>query len=1098
MSIWEFCIKRPVFTTVLVISLIASGIMGYTRMGVDLMPDFDIPVVSITTTYIGADPEVVDQDVTDVIEEKVGTIEGIKSIRSTSYEGYSSIVIEFNLERNIDVATQEVRDKVSIAQQDLPKGIDPPLVQKIDPNAQGILYISLTGDLPYQRLSQLADDVLKDQIQNIDGVGQVDLYGFRERNVRIWLDAANMEKYSIGPANVLAALGAWHVELPGGRLETDTRESTIKMEGEYTSIDDLETMIVAYRNGAIVRLKDVARVEDGEEDIRNYSRVNNKPNITLAVIKQTGSNTVAIAKAVRDRIPEFQASLPPGAKLSVSYDTSDFIQNSVEGVGHDLIIGCIFTAIVIYLFLRHIKMTFIALCAIPTSLIGTFAFMYFMGFTINQITMLAMSLAVGMVTDDAVVVLENVFRHMEEEHRTGPEAAASGTGEVAFAVLASTMAIAAIFLPVAFMGGIIGRVFYQFGIAVGLALGISYTISITLTPMLCGMLLTPEQNDNFFTRLVGNLLDWLRRTYNCWLDFVLRNRFTRVATIIFAFACFAGGLFLATKVGNEFAPNADRSAFQISIETPIGSSVALTDARCREVANIVHGFPEVTMILELVGDVRTSQANKANIMVQLVPRNKRTKSQQQIMDEIRAKCSKLAGLTAIPSHLSTMGGGNTQNDIQYNLQGANLDTLQEIATKLNNRMRENPNLTDVDNDLELIKPQVSVYPLRDNAVDVGLTTNDITTALQVMMGGVDAAKFKVGSKRYDVRVKAEDSFRYDAESVRSILIRTNSGKNVHLRSVAEVVEGLGPNKISRYNRIRSVAITANLKGNSKLSTGQAGKWFEEEAGKILQHYPGYKIIPSGMTQTMQESQNYMMFALYTAIVIVYLILAAQFESFIHPFTIMMSLPLALIGVFLALFICNENLSIFALIGIIMLVGIVTRNGILLVEFANQIRADDGVDAHHAMLKAGPLRLRPILMTAATTMIGIVPVALGLSEGGETRSAMGVAVIGGMATSTFLTLFIVPTAYITFDGIMTRFKKLMNRMGLNIGSSSSPGNSGNANGPGPDSSSPAPAKPSSNAGKGKVKLDKDNQADGRSLEEIRRGKVLIDSDDKETR
>lgn len=1072
MSIWDFCIKRPVFTTVLMFAIVAVGIMGYNRMGVDLMPDFDIPVVSITTTYVGADPEVIDNDITDIIEEQVGTIEGIDNISSTSFEGYSSIVIQFNLDRNIDVAAQEVRDKVEVAKQDLPKGIDPPLVQKIDPDAQPIIYLSLTGDLPYQRLSYLADEVLKDRIQNISGVGSVSLYGFNERTIRIWLNDKMLEKYDLGPAQVMAALNAWHVELPGGRVETDARELSIKMKGEYTDVEDLSNMAVAWRNGAAVRLRDVARVEDGEADVRTFSRYNGKPSITLAVVKQSGGNTVSIAKAVKDKLPELSQFLPQGASLEITYDTSEFIANSVQGVGHDLLLGGAFTAVVIYLFLRHVRMTMISLIAIPISLVGAFGVMYFMDFTVNQITMLAMSLAVGMVIDDTIVVSENIFRHLEEGAPTPVDAAENGTREVAFAVLAATMTIAAIFLPVAFMGGIIGRVFYQFGISIGIAITLSYIVSVTMTPMLCAHWLTKEQHDNFFTRLVGNGLKWLDSTYRWGLEKALLNRFTRVSVIVFAFACLGGGLFLAQFVGNEFSPKADRSGFMISYKTPVGTSVSLSDKRSRTIYNIARKYPEVIRVLEMVGNPRTSQVNEGTLIVNTVPKSERTKTQQQIMDEMRVELQKVPGVQAFPAHFPDFGGGSSrQTDVTFTLVGPDLDTLQEITGKALAIINSDPRLCDSDSNLELTKPQISVYPRRDAAADVGITTSDITTATQLMMGGVDAAKFKVGSKRYDVRIKAEDSYRTTVESVGNIVLRTAAGQRVKLSAVADVIEGVGPNSIKRYDRMRSVTITCNITSGSGLTTGQAQDMLEAKFKEMLTAYPGYNMVTTGMSKIQRESMSYMMFALFSSIIIVYLVLAAQFESYIHPFTIMMTLPLALIGVFLALFLCHENLSIFALIGVIMLVGIVTRNGILLVEFANQLR-EEGLDAHHAMLKAGPLRLRPILMTAVSTIIGVVPVALGMSEGGEARSAMGVAVIGGMLTSTFLTLFIVPTAYITFDGIMARFNRLIGKI------------SGNKTAEGTAASAAASASGS------KVELKK--------LDEIRSGKVLQDSDDKEDR
>lgn len=1074
MSIWDFCIKRPVFTTVLMLSLVLLGVMGYTRMGVDLMPDFDVPVASVTVTYVGADPEVIDQDVTDTIEEQVGTLEGIKSINSSSYEGYASIVVEFELNRNIDVATQEVRDKVSLAKRDLPTGIEEPIVQKVDPDSSPILYLSLYGDLPYQRLSQLADDVLKDRIQNVNGVGSVQLYGFRERNVRIWLNARALEKYGIGPADVAAALNAWHVELPGGRVETDRRESTIKMKGEYSDVEDLKTMAVAWRGGAAIRLKDIARVEDGEEDSRTEARFEGQPCITLAVVKQSGANTVGICHEVIEKIPEFRTYLPESTNITVTYDTSEFIKNSVEGVRDDMLLGGLFTVIVVYLFLRNVKMTLVSIMSIPISLVGCFGFMYFMDFTINQITMLAMSLAVGMVIDDTIVVSENIFRQVEEGSEP-EEASSRGTREVAFAVLASTMTVAAIFLPIAFMGGVIGRIFYQFGISIGIAITLSYIVSITMTPMLCASWLNRENSDNFFTRAVGNFLKWLDEVYRHYLDIVLRNRFTRVMAIIFAFACFGVAVYLVRFVGTEFSPNADESAFMVAVKTPVGTSLTLTDQRVKAAAAIVRKWPEVTTVMEMVGNPRTSLVNEGTLMVKLKPRKERKKSQEQIMSEMRSELTKIPGSTVIPSYFPKMSGqGGRTSDVTFTLSGPNLDTLQDIAAQIDSLIKSNSNLRDADNDLELTKPQIYVYPKRDAAADVSLNTSAITNALQLMMGGVDAAKFKIGSKRYDVRIKAEDSYRTSAEAVGNIVIRTGSGKSVKIREVADISEGIGPNIIKRYDRMRAVTITCNVVPG-KITSGDAQDWLEKEVNKILVKYPGYHIQATGMSKVQRESMGYMLFAIFSSIIIVYLVLAAQFESYIHPLTIMMTLPLAMIGVFVALLICHENLSIFALIGIIMLVGIVTKNGILLVEFANQLRDEEGLDAHHAMLKAGPLRLRPILMTAVSTIMGVVPIALALSEGSEARSAMGVAVIGGLSTSTFLTLFIVPTAYITFDGIMARFYRLI-------------GVKEKKSGPKPGSGGAS----SETGAAGPVK------ADGRGIEEIRRGKVIADSEDRGNR
>lgn len=1024
MSLWDFCIRRPVFTTVLMVTLLAVGAMGYTRMGVDLMPDFDIPVVNIVTTMPGADPEVMDQDVTDLIESEVGTLEGVDAITSQSFEGYCSVTVQFLLERDIDVAAQEVRDKISKLQKDLPTGIDPPIVQKVDPASSPIIWLAVYGDADAQQLSDLADNVIKERLQSLPGVGSLYFGGFRERTVRVWLDPAGMRKYDVGPAQVVAALQAWHVELPGGRIENEAAESTIKMKGEFASLAELENMAVDWRGGAPIRLKDVARVEDGEADLRTIARLNGQPSVALGVRKQSGANTVGVAEAVVEKIPELQALMPPGVKLQVVFDNSKFIKDSVHGVGFDLIFGAAFTAAVIFLFLRHGTMTLISVIAIPTSLLGAFGFMYFMDFTVNQITMLAMSLSVGLVIDDAIVVLENIHRHMEHEGQPPAAASSSGTGEVAFAVLAATMAIAGIFLPVAFMGGVIGRVFYQFGVSVGLAITLSLVVSLTMTPMLCARWLRAGTHEGALSRMVLAFLDWLDRTYRTLLTAAIRTRATRVGVLVLAVVAFGLGLLVAGQVGMEFAPADDRSQFQVYLETPIGTSITETDRRAREAERILASHKEIRQYLTTVGD-QTGQINKVNLLIDMVPRHDRTISQQELMDQLRVEMNRIPGVIAYPANISNMGGGGTRTvDLEFTLQGADLLTLERISNEIMRRMSQDPTFKDISDDLELIQPQVSVYPDRDAAADVKVDTRQIAVALQAMMGGVDISKFKIDGQRYDIRVKADDSFRRDAEAIRRIVLRTPGGSRVEMGSVVDVVEGLGPNSIKRYNRMRSVTIMANVAAG--IAIGDASEKFMVLANDVMKAYPGYQIAASGMTKIMNESFQYLMFALASSIVIIYLILAAQFESFIHPFTIMMTLPLAIVGVFLGLLLTGKTFSIFAIIGLIMLVGIVTRNGILLVDFANQQRAK-GVPAHQAMLMAGPVRLRPILMTALAAMVGILPVALGLSEGGESRSAMGVAVIGGLLTSTLLTLFVIPTAYLTFEGIVRNLGLVRDRI-----------------------------------------------------------------------
>lgn len=1023
MNIWDFCIRRPVFTTVLMVSLVLFGVMGFLDMGVDLYPEIEPPVVSIQSTLVGANPEVMDQEVTDVIEEEVATLEGVDTIRSQSLEGYSMVIVEFDLSRDIDVAAQEVRDRVAAAARNLPLDMDPPLIQKVDPSASAIMWLTVTGEGPYQELSRVAEDVLKERLQSLPGVGGVQMGGFRRRAIRVWMDPVKMRALEVTPQDVLAGIKRRHVELPGGRIETRLQESTIKVEGEFADLDTFRTLIVAWRGGAPVRLQDLARIEDGQEDVRSALRYNGRQAIGLGIRKQSGGNTVAVARAVKEALPELRKHVPDWITVDLSFDSSTFIEESVQGVEFDVVFGALFTGVVMYLFLRHLRSTVISVLAIPASLISTFGFAWLMGFTINQMTLLGLSLAVGLVIDDAIVVLENIYRHVEEG-MPAREAANSGTGEVAFAVIAATVSIAAIFLPVAFMGGIIGQFFRQFGLTIAVTILLSLVVSLTLTPMLSARMLHKEEHETGFALVVGRWLDALDRFYRVLLGRVLATPGSRWAVLAMATLLFVGSLGLTAGIGKTFAPSQDQSRFLVFFETPLGTAREVTEARMIQAQAILDKHPEIRGALGIVG-LQAGEVHKGLFFVNMYPRHERTLTQQESMAALRRELNTVPGLVAFPAEMNPLSTGATRSsDIQYIFQGPDLKTLDRLAAEVVEQASRDPHLVDGDSDLDLTRPQVTVEMDRSAIADVGIDELQVTTAIQAMMGGINVAKYKSGGDRYDIRIKADDEFRQEISNLERIPLRTPSGGLVELGTVVDIHQGLGPNAVNRYNRQRSATVMFNVEG---MPVGNATDLFVTEAQKVLARYPGYTMQPGGTTKTFQESMQYLLFALVSSIVIVYLVLAAQFESFLHPFTIMLTLPLAIVGVLVALFVTGKTLNIFSFIGIIMLVGIVTRNAILLVDYANQLRSQ-GVDRVEAMLQAGPVRLRPILMTAVAAIVGITPVALGMSEGGEARAPMGVAVIGGLLSSTFLTLLVIPAVYLTLEDVLAWLGGLGRRRG----------------------------------------------------------------------
>lgn len=1013
MWISDTSIRRPVTTIVLMAALVIFGWIGFSRMGTDAFPEVEFPTVNVRTILTGAGPEVIDQDVTDVLEEQIKTIAGIRTLTSRSYEGLSLVTVEFELEKDIDVAAEEVRSKVNLARENLPTDVEDPIVEKFNLANFPILWISVAGTGDYSALSFYADKVVKERLQSVPGVGNIWLGGLREREIRVWLDPRKLEARGLTAGDVVAAIQAKHVELPGGRIETPARELSIKVEGEYASVAELEGLVVAEREGALVALRDLGRVEDGFQDLRSIARFNGLPTVGLGVRKQSGANTVAVADAVLEELVDIQRTAPPGVAVDVAFDSSRFIKASMEGVQHDIGFGILLTALLMYLFLRNYRTTIISVITIPISLIGGFIVMNALGFTVNNMTMLAVSLAVGLVIDDAIVVMENIFRHVELDEPP-LEAARRGAAEVGFAVIAATSSIVAVFLPVAFMEGLIGRFFYEFGMTVALTIVCSVIVALTLTPFMSSRMLRHERSHTAFYEALERFFTGLESVYRRTLAWAVGHRWSVVGIAVLAFGL---GIGMVPFLGTEFITAADESFLLAQFELPTGTSIEKTDLRLREIEKGLFALPEVQGAFTAVGLNDGGEVNRGILFVNLVPKSERRRSQFEVSDAFRAVLNSFPDMKGSIQTWNVFGGGENR-DVTYVLQGPSMPELARVSDAITADLRAQGVFVDVDTDLRLDKPDVKVRINRGLANDLGVDVRSISSEIYTLFGGVSPAKFKDGGYRYDIRVRALPEYRTDPRSLGGIAVRGRDGRLIKSPNLIEYAEGTGPSSVNRFDRRRAVTLYANVAGID------AGEGLERVSATVKRHLPEdgrWSTTLTGTSQQQQESFASLTFALGLAIVVIYMILAVQFESFVHPFTVMVSLPFTMVGVFGALLVTGTTLNIFSFLGIIMLMGIVTKNAILLIDFANRER-ERGVDKVTAMLTAGPIRLRPILMTATATIIGIVPVALALSEGGESRAPLAVAVIGGAFTSTALTLLVIPVVYLLFDDAVEWFAR----------------------------------------------------------------------------
>ena len=1006
-------IKRPIFTAMLMVAVVVFGLFSLPKIGVDQYPNVDIPIVTVTTVLPGADPATIEKDVTEPLEEVLNTVPGLDTLTSINLENVSQIVIRFNLDKSIDVAAQDVRDRVQATLSKLPTDVRAPQVQKLDLGAAPIVTLALSGPLPPERLTAVADDVIKPALQQIAGVGTVDLFGDRKLEVRVTLDPVRLRAFGLTATDAVGALRAQDLDVAGGRTAETSVERIVKLRAEAHSVEDLRNLVLASPTGVPVRLGDVAAVTAGPAEARGLARFGHETAIGLTLRKQSGANTVQVADAVIASLAELETTLPQGCKLEMVNDGSRFIRSSVGAVEEDLVIGGLLAVAVVLVFLRNWRSTLVSAVALPTSVIGTFAIMRALGFTFNIITMLALTLSIGLLIDDAIVVIENIVRHVEEG-MPPMQAAEVATKQIAIAVLAVTLAIVAVFLPVAFMDGIMGRFFYQFGVTVVVAVIISYAVSMILTPMLSSRVLREGGVlDRSIWRLVERSLSALERAYRRVLRVLLERRAMTVAVSV---ALLVGTVFLAKRMEFSFMPVQDMSSAKIAIELPSGTRLQDTERQLADLVKQVERLPGVINTFTTAGGGVQEEVNKGEILINLVPIKARTYSQAQFKDYLRKILKPLAGTTmAVRDGAASMGSGRTQA-IQFGVRGANWDEVLAAAQKTRKAMQSNPMFIDVDMTYRAGKPQIDVAVDRDRAASLGIAAAPLGQSLRVLLGRDKVADFRENGVNSEIRVALPDQILADPMALGAVQVRSPSGAMVELRNIATLTSGEGPGQIDRQAQVRQIVLLADLSSGTSLSS--AMRFLNEFAKSSLP--PTVKSGFDGQSRELGSALKAFGIALGLGVVLLYIILAAQFESLIHPFSIMMSLPFAVIGALGGLVIAGQDMSIFAMIGMIMLMGLVSKNGILLVEFTNQLR-EQGRSIHDALLEAGPVRLRPILMTTVAMIAGMIPVALARGDGAESRVPMAVAIIGGLVTSTFLTLGVVPVVYSLLDGLSRRVK-----------------------------------------------------------------------------
>ncbi len=1013
MNLPKLSIRRHVLAFMLNAVLVLFGIIGFRDIGVDRFPDIEFPFITVVTVLPGANPDIVDASVTNIIEGAVNSVPGASAISSSSSPGVSIVFIEFNLGKDVDVAFNEVQSKVNQVLRQLPSDADPPVVAKVEVGASPVMWLALQGDRTEQQLNQYAQNIVAKRLETIDGVGQVLIGGRRDRTIRVNLDLDRMASAGVTPTDVRTAFQVQHLQLPGGFLVSRGQERLIKLDLEFHSPDELGELIVRYVDGAPVRLSDIGSVEDGLADYRQVARFNGEPTVGLGIVKVSGSNTIAIIEEVNRRLnEEIRPQLPAGMTLSVASDDSEIISAIVRALQEHLVEGTILAALVVFFFLRSFRSTLIIATAIPVSLLGAIALIYFFGFTFNTMTLLALLLLIGVVVDDAIVVLENIYRHRQHLQPDPVKAAEEGTNEVVFAVVAASLTLISIFGAVVFLGGIIGRFFNAFALVVASGVAISLFVSLTLTPMLCARYLTVEKKHGRLYNTLERMFERMDAGYRNTLARVVRNRWTVVAIAI-AIVISSGWFF--ADVEKAFSPEEDESRFVVSFRAPLGTDLETTDRYLRDIEALLASKPEILSYFTAIGIGDQGQANRGIAFVRMVQRDQRDIHQAQFLVGLRRDLAQIPGVVAFAAPPGIVSG-QRGDPLQFVLTGPELNEVAGASRELQRRLNRVEGLGGVDLDLQLDLPQVRVELDRTRAAAMGVTALDVAFAINMLAGGVDVAKYNDepgDGERYDIRVKATEGQLRSAEDLARIFLRTASGDMVRLDSFAEFHEEIGPAVITRYD----LEYSAQFYATPIMSLGAAVETVYSEAEAMVTEglLPiGYQVKLIGEAREFTRTAYYMMIAFVLGIVLVYMVLASQFNSFIQPLIVMVAQPLAMIGGVFALWVTGNSLNIFSMIGMVLLIGLVAKNSILLVDLTNQLR-EKGRTVNEALLEACPIRLRPVLMTSLTVILALSPPALGLGAGADTNGPLAIAVIGGMISSTLLTLVVVPAVYSLVEG-----------------------------------------------------------------------------------